>query len=73
MAFPGPWNHLRRLLLELGQIQPIETSNPEWLSIQPTDVLALIEKDDPSWQAMVPTRVGEIIKANGFFRNKSTG
>jgi hypothetical protein len=68
---PNPWQHLRRLLRELGRVQPIHPSNERWLSIQAEDVLARIEKDDPSWKTMVPANVVAIIESKGLFCAKA--
>jgi hypothetical protein len=68
MILPSPWQHLQRLLRELGRVEPIHPSNEEWLSIQSEDVLARIDEEDPSWEAMVPAKVAEIIKSKGLFR-----
>ena len=71
MILPGPWQHLQRLLRELGRVEPIHSSNEQWLSIQPEDVLARIDKEDPSWEAMVPAKAAEIIKSKGLFRTNA--
>jgi hypothetical protein len=68
VVLPNPWQHLHRLLRELGQVQPIRPSNEEWLSITTRDVLARIQHEDPSWESMVPPKVAQIIKAKRLFR-----
>jgi len=71
LALPNPWQHLRRLLRELGRVQPIHPSNERWLSIQGEDVLARIEKRDPSWKTMVPAKAVAIIESKDLFREKA--
>jgi hypothetical protein len=68
VQLPAPWQHLHRLLMELGHIVPIRPSDESYLSIQTPEVLARIERDDPSWEQMVPLKVAQIIKANQLFR-----
>jgi len=68
MQVPHPWEHLHKLLTELGHVVPIRPSDESYLAIDTPDVLARIEKDDPSWERMVPSKVAEIIKANRLFR-----
>ena len=68
MVLPSPWQHLRRLLRELGRVQPIHPSNEQWLSIDGEDVLARMEKDDPIWKTMVPAKVVAIIESEGLLR-----
>ena len=70
LVLPSPWEHLRRLLRELGRLEPIRASNEAWLSMQTQDVLPLIEKDDCSWESMVPAEVAEIIKIKRLFPRK---
>jgi hypothetical protein len=67
MAMPGPWQHLRRLLSELGRFQSIHPSDESLLSIDSRDVLARIMKSDNSWESMVPAKVVEIIKSKHLF------
>lgn len=71
MVLPGPWQHLRRLLRELGRVQPIHPSNEQWLSIDGEDVLARMEKDDPCWKKMVPANVVAIIESKNLFPAKA--
>ena len=71
VILPGPWQHLHRLLLELGRVQSIRSSNERLLSIHGQDVLARIETDDPSWKSLVPAKVVGIIESKGLFRAKS--
>ncbi len=68
MAMPAPWEHLHRLLRDLGRAQSIPSSNDAWLSIESEQVLALIQKDDRRWESMVPKKVAEIIKRKALFR-----
>jgi hypothetical protein len=71
VQLPPPWQHLHRLLIELGHIVPIRASDESYLAIQTPEVLALIEKDDPSWERMVPPKVAEIIKADRLFLRRA--
>jgi hypothetical protein len=68
MQLPPPWQHLHRLLSELGHMVPIRPSDDSYLSIQTADVLAMIQRADPSWVRMVPSKVAEIIEADRLFR-----
>jgi hypothetical protein len=68
MVLPSPWHHLRRLLRELGRVQPIHPSDEQWLSIDGEDVLARMQRDDPSWKAMVPPNIVAMIESEGLFR-----
>ena len=68
VELPPPWQHLHRLLAELGHIVPIRSFDESYLTIHTPEVLALIENDDSSWERMVPPRVAEIIKADRLFR-----
>jgi len=68
---PPPWQHLHKLLGELGHIVPIRSFDESYLAIRTPAVLALIEKDDPSWERMVPPKVAEIIKAARLVRRRA--
>jgi hypothetical protein len=73
---PGPWKHLRDLLLEIGSIEPIRGYDESLLSTHTPEVLSRIRKGDPSWEAMVPPKVAEIIRVKklfGFGSEKSSG
>ena len=70
LQLPPPWQHLHRLLGELGHIVPVRSSNESYLTIHTPEVLALIEKDDPAWEKMVPPKVAEIIKTDRLFRRR---
>ena len=65
---PPPWQHLRKLLMEIGRLVPIRAYEESYLSIRTPEVLARIEADDPTWEEMVPPAVAEIIKAKNLFR-----
>ena len=67
----GPWQHLRRLLRELGRFQSIRPSDEASLSIDSRDVLARIMKADNSWESMVPAKVVEMIKSKDLFHCES--
>lgn len=67
LILPGPWQHLHRLLVELGRVQPIHPSNERLLSIRSEDVLADIERDDASWKSKVPAEVVAIIDSKRLF------
>ena len=68
VQLPSPWEHLHRLLMELGHIVPIRDVDESYLSIHTAEVLALIEKGDPAWERMVPPKVADIIKKDRLFR-----
>jgi hypothetical protein len=70
VQLPAPWQHLHKLLTELGHVVPIRSFDESYLAIRTPEVLALIEKDDPSWERMVPRKVAEIIKADRLFRRR---
>jgi hypothetical protein len=69
ISVPAPWQHLHRLLFELGRVEPLEPSDEALLSIRTPDVLARIQHGEPSWESMVPAKVAEIIRAKDLFRN----
>ena len=71
VQLPPPWQHLHKLLVELGHVVPIRPSDESYLAIHTPEVLALIQKDDPSWERMVPPKVAEIIKADRLFRRRA--
>jgi hypothetical protein len=68
LELPPPWQHLHRLLTDLGAIVPIRPSDESYLSIQTRDVLAMIESGDPTWERLVPPKVAEIIRADRLFQ-----
>ncbi len=72
VQLPAPWQHLHRLLAELGHIVPIRSFEASHLPIRTADVLALIERDDPSWERMVPPKVAELIKTNRLFSRRTS-
>ena len=72
LVMPGPWQHMHKLLRELGRAQSIRPSNESWLSIQTERVLSLIENGDPAWESMVPQKVAQIIKSKGLFGAKTS-
>lgn len=59
---PGPGNHLRDFLLELGRVEPLAGYEPKYLAIHTPDVLARLQRGDPSWEEMVLPAVAETIK-----------
>jgi len=67
LQLPPPWQHLHRLLIDLGAIVPICPSDESYLSIQTADVLAMIQNGDPAWERLVPPKVAEIIRADRLF------
>jgi hypothetical protein len=71
VQMPPPWQHLHKLLGELGHVVPIRPFDESYVAIHTPEVLALIEKDDPSWERMVPPKVAEIIKADRLFRRRA--
>ncbi len=72
-ATPAPWNHLHKLLREIGKIEPIRSFDESLLSIHTTEVLAQIESGDLSWEEKVPPKVAAIIKEKGLFRPPDRG
>ncbi len=60
--------HLYSHLVENGSIEGIRKYTPEYLSIQPADVLHKIRTGDPSWVDQVPPDVAELIRDRGVFR-----
>jgi hypothetical protein len=68
VQLPHPWQHLHRLLNELGRIVPLRPSEESYLSIDTPDVLARIQRGDPAWEAMVPAKVAAVINAKRLFR-----
>ncbi|HVZ92913.1 MAG TPA: hypothetical protein VG797_00230 [Phycisphaerales bacterium] len=73
MAMPEPWQHLHRLLRELGRLELVRPTNESWLSINQERVLSLIQSSDASWESMVPAKVSEIIKSKRLFRPAVAG
>jgi hypothetical protein len=69
----APWDHLHKLLLEIGRIVPIRSYDESYLSILTLDVMARIKKGDPAWESMVPPIVVEMIKARHLFGWQSEG
>jgi len=67
VLMPKPWEHLRRLLCELGRVKAISPSDEKLLSIQSQDVLERIASADDSWESMVSERAVEIIKSKQLF------
>jgi len=63
----APWDHLHKLLLEIGRIVPIRSYDESYLSILTLDVMARIKHGDPAWESMVPPIVIDIIKARHLF------
>lgn len=66
-----PWHHLHALLLEIGRIEALSTSDESYLSIRTPEVLAQIQKGDAQWEQMVPPAVAEIIRAENLFGCRS--
>jgi len=64
---PAPWNHLQKLLREIGSVEPIRSYHESYLSIRRDDVLKLIQSGDATWEEMVPEVVAGIIKAKKLF------
>ncbi|MBX3376814.1 MAG: hypothetical protein KF678_07405 [Phycisphaeraceae bacterium] len=67
VALPKPWQHLHRLLRELGRVAIVQPANESWLSIEQDRVMTLIEAGDPLWERMVPTQAAHLIRSNEFF------
>ena len=58
---------LFRYLIDNQYVQEITDYRPEYLRIQPPDVLAKLQSGDNSWERMVPPEVVHIIKKREFF------
>jgi hypothetical protein len=66
-APPGPADHLRDFLLEIGRLEALSGYDPKLLSIRTPDVLARLQAGDASWEAMVPPAVADCIKSSKLF------
>ena len=51
----------------VARLQEITDYHPEYLRIQPPDVLAKLQSGDSRWEQMVPTEVAHLIKKREFF------
>ena len=58
---------LFRYLIDNQYVQEITDYRPDYLRIQPPDVLAKLQSGDNSWERMVPPEVVHIIKKREFF------
>jgi hypothetical protein len=58
---------LFQYLIDNQYIQEITDYHPEYLRIQPPDVLAKLRSGDDRWEQMVPPEVAHIIKQREFF------
>src|SRR5437867_4841163 len=58
---------LFQYLIDNQYVQEITDYHPEYLRIQPSDVLARLQSGDSSWEQMVPPEVVHIIKHREFF------
>jgi hypothetical protein len=67
VELPAPWQHLHRLLRELGRVALVQPTDGAWLSIEQDRVLSLIEHGDASWESMVPIEVARLIKSRRLF------
>ena len=67
LTLPNPWQHLHRLLRELGRVALVRPANEAWLSIEQDRVLTLIEEGDRSWERMVPTEAARLITSHSLF------
>jgi hypothetical protein len=58
---------LFRYLIDNQYVQEITDYHPEYLRIQPPDVLAKLQSGDSRWEQMVPPEVAQTIKKREFF------
>ncbi len=58
---------LFQYLIDNQYVQEIIDYHPEYLQIQPPDVLAKLQSGDNRWEQMVPPEVAHIIKKREFF------
>jgi hypothetical protein len=58
---------LFRYLIDNQYVQEIADYRPEYLRIQPPDVLAKLQSGDSRWEQMVPPEVAQTIKKREFF------
>jgi hypothetical protein len=58
---------LFQYLIDNQYVQEITNYNPEYLRIQPRDVLAKLQSGDNRWEQMVPAEVAHVIKKRDFF------
>src|ERR1700752_2934887 len=58
---------LFQYLIDNQYVQEITDYHPEYLRIQPPDVLAKLQSGDGRWEQMVPPEVAHVIKKREFF------
>ncbi|EMI16431.1 hypothetical protein RMSM_06648 [Rhodopirellula maiorica SM1] len=58
---------LYHYLLDRGEINAVESYDPDCLKIFSREVLRMIKNGDPSWETMVPQPVAEVIKTKNYF------
>jgi hypothetical protein len=58
---------LFQYLIDNQYVQEITDYHPEYLRIQPPDVLAKLQSGDGRWEQMVPPEVAHLIKKREFF------
>ena len=58
---------LFQYLIDNQYVQEITDYHPEYLRIQPPDVLAKLQSGDSRWEQMVPPEVAHVIKKREFF------
>jgi hypothetical protein len=58
---------LFQYLIDNQYIQEITDYHPDYLRIQPPDVLAKLRSGDNRWEQMVPPEVAHVIKKREFF------
>jgi hypothetical protein len=58
---------LFQYLIDNHYVQEITDYHPEFLRIQPPDVLAKLQSGDNRWEQMVPPEVAQLIKQREFF------
>ena len=58
---------LFQYLIDNQYVQEITDYHPEYLRIQPPDVLAKLQSGDSRWEQMVPPEVAHLIMKREFF------
>jgi hypothetical protein len=64
--------HIFNYLVDNRKIRNLRQAKTQWLSINPDEVLRLIEANDPKWLDMVPKYVSKRIISNKIFGYKDT-
>lgn len=67
LEVPKHLKHLYQYLLENRYLRPLNSVNPEYLTIYSHDILAQIQSGQPDWEDKVPAKVAQLIKDNKLF------